>query len=151
MDIVERLKKHDCKTLLDAYDVMEDAADEIERLRDEIAACTEDVDREVKLGSKFEASYLDCVEKHNLTLDDLAAAEAREAKLREALEWCSRGMPDYQPARQALAMPADDSALKEALKQAKREALLEAAERMGDDVPAQRWAAREIRSMAASI
>ena len=32
-DIVERLKKKDCKTLLDAYDAMEEAADEIERLR----------------------------------------------------------------------------------------------------------------------
>lgn len=31
-DLVERLRKQDCKTLLDAYDIMEAGSDEIERL-----------------------------------------------------------------------------------------------------------------------
>jgi len=35
-DLVKRLRKHDCQTMLDTYDVMDDAADEIERLRQAI-------------------------------------------------------------------------------------------------------------------
>jgi hypothetical protein len=35
-DIVDRLRKQDCQTMLDAYDVMDAAADEIERLRQAI-------------------------------------------------------------------------------------------------------------------
>lgn len=48
-------------------------------------------------------------------------ALAREAKLRDEL----------QSAIQALALPTDYTALKEALKQVKREALLEAADNLG--------------------
>jgi hypothetical protein len=36
-DIVERLKRQDCKTLLDAYDLMEEAAVEIERQGKQLA------------------------------------------------------------------------------------------------------------------
>ena len=62
----------------------------------------------------------------------LAESQAREAKLREALDIAMVG-GDYLPVERAqlervLTIPADDTALKEAIKQAKREALLEAAE-----------------------
>ena len=35
-DLVDRLRKQDCQTMLDAYDVMDAAADEIERLKAEL-------------------------------------------------------------------------------------------------------------------
>ncbi len=77
--------------------------------------------------SKYKASD----EMLNECCDDLAASQAREAKLREALSeiddhapWGGDNVDDYirwmrDVAKQALALSADDSALKEAIKQAK--------------------------------
>jgi hypothetical protein len=70
-------------------------------------------------------------EVDNMKLE-LAASQAREAKLRELLTqfelWESYDDPET-PIKDALAhIDTDDTALKEAIKQAKREALLEAAE-----------------------
>lgn len=62
----------------------------------------------------------------------LAASQAREAKLREALEKIDvhyMALPQY--ACDALTTPADDTALQESIKQAKRDALLEAADTLG--------------------
>jgi hypothetical protein len=62
---------------------------------------------------------------------DLAASQAREAKLREAVILCkyAAGHPEkvYGITKNALALPTDDTALKEAIKQGKREILLKAA------------------------
>jgi flagellar biosynthesis/type III secretory pathway protein FliH len=47
---------------------------------------------------------------------EAGASQAREAKLREALEWCGKYEEDDHPANQVLALPTDDTALKEAIK-----------------------------------
>jgi hypothetical protein len=125
--------------------------DIVERLREPI-----DYIEAVKI--QIEASYLDCVAKHNLTLDELAAAEAREAKLREAIHFIREYVGEERlPALpgwswfDALNLPADDTALKEALKQAKREALLEAAEYVGRNVYDTREYAEKLRQMVEEL
>jgi DNA repair exonuclease SbcCD ATPase subunit len=61
-----------------------------------------------------------------------AAGQAREAKLRDALRKIATNTIHWyasiQDAEAALAIPADDTALKETIQQAKRDALLEAAD-----------------------
>ena len=85
-DIVEGLKKKDCKSLLDAYDAMEEAADEIERLR---AALVYEENRFGRVGThdpncyKWGPSHYECAMRE---IERLAESQAREAKLREALE-----------------------------------------------------------------
>jgi hypothetical protein len=114
-DIVERLREeseHDP----DSHEsiLFREAADEIEQLRQRL---------------------------HEVSVD-WQCSQAREAKLREALValdeyYSTPGEDDWvrflnevlTPAREALALPTDDSALKEAIKEAKKEALLGAVER----------------------
>jgi hypothetical protein len=92
----------------------------------------------------------------NVVDRQLAESQAREARLREALEFIKESMSvvdSYECAWKALAFPIDDTALKEAIKQAKqevidkyekdvriksfkaakREALLEAADKCDED------------------
>ena len=64
--------------------------------------------------------------------DQLAESQAREAKLRRVVEFvAAQASRDpalrYNAVVEALAIPADDTALKKAIRQAKREVLLEAA------------------------
>ena len=51
MDVVERLR--DCENYEDAWQLKQEAADEIERLREEIASCIADLDREVSEGNRY--------------------------------------------------------------------------------------------------
>jgi hypothetical protein len=102
-------------------DVLNAAADEIKRLRKDLQV--------------FEDGY-------SRKLGELAEGQAREAKLREALnsivevtciehqDGCATIIAaDIPPsAKEALTMPSDDTALKEVILEAKREALLEAAD-----------------------
>jgi hypothetical protein len=81
--------------------------------------------------------------------------QAREAKLRECVEEIVRYAADYEDAPYhkgiaALALPADDTALKEAIKAAKKEALMEAAEWFGDTVKGREVKA-ELRRMAEEL
>ena len=80
------------------------------------------------------------------TLKLLMETTAREAKLREAIEegLSAYMVPTTARIAEALAIPTDDTALKEALKRAKREALLEASERypQRDPLDTQTWLRR---------
>jgi hypothetical protein len=86
------------------------AAEEIQRLREDLKV--------------FEDGY-------SRRLGELTENQAREAKLREALEKIANNTIHWyssiQDAKEALDMPTEDTALQEAIKQAKREALEEAA------------------------
>jgi hypothetical protein len=102
-------------------DVLNAAADEIKRLRKDLQV--------------FEDGY-------SRKLGELAEGQAREAKLREALnvlferyrlldrhlviDGCVGGV--FGAVKEALALPTDDTVLQEVIRLAKREALLEAAE-----------------------
>jgi hypothetical protein len=126
-DLVEMLKKRDCKSLLDAYDAMEEAADEIERLNEQLQTVF------IRWQDEKENWRQELTESGRNDLFSmrlLAEGQAREAKLREGLSYAASCLrtDGYDPIDKVLAMPTDDTALKEVIKQAKREALLEAAE-----------------------
>ena len=54
MDIVKRLRNPSTPTIYSVdVAVMSEAADEIDRLREEIASCTADIDREVSEGNRY--------------------------------------------------------------------------------------------------
>ena len=86
-----------------------------------------------------------------------AAGQAREAKLRDALRKISSNTIHWyasiQDAKAALAMPADDTALKDAIRQAKREALIEAADSFdtGFRFSEASWVRDELRRMAGEL
>jgi hypothetical protein len=96
-----------------------------------------------------------------------AAGQAREAKLRDALssivevtciehqDGCATIIAaDIPPsAKAALAIPADDTALKDAIRQAKREALIEAADSFdtGFRFSEASWVRDELRRMAGEL
>jgi hypothetical protein len=87
---------------------------------------------------------------------EAGASQAREAKLREALEWCGKYEEDDHPANQVLALPTDDTALQEAIKQGQREVLMKAAEKFCtmDSAEADwegEWASDHLRKMAEEI
>lgn len=123
-DIVERLRTR-TNGINPSLDIMRDeAADEIEYLRQQLAECQarEKVLREV-LKLSWSEEYVN-------------------------------GIETGKKAEEAIAMPFDSTALDEAIKQAKREALLEAAERFGKDQPeysASKWAYRALREMAEGL
>jgi hypothetical protein len=155
-NIVERLRKQDCQTMLDAYDVMDAAADEIERLKAELEAETQRRWDGNRIASDEAAA--DFNEMRDMAVKEMArwareagASQAREAKLRELLTqfelWESYDDPET-PIKDALArIGSDDTALQEAIKQAKREALLEAAEWFNEGDPA--WS--RLKEMAEEI
>jgi hypothetical protein len=167
-DIVERLKKKDCKSLLDAYDAMEEAADEIERLR---AALVYEENRFGRIGThgpncyKWGPSHYECAMReieqlrqrlHEVSVD-WQCGQAREAKLREwVYAYLLDDMDDVAATKKMeRKFPADDTALKEAIKQAKRGALLEAADAFwitedGND-PVEKAVKRWLRRMAGEI
>jgi hypothetical protein len=95
----------------------------------------------------------------------LAGCQAREEHYRATLEMFLMPMPDKsttvmdlllavtESAMEALALTADNTALKEALKQAKRDALLEAAEAVSHQNfrNGNPWASETIRRMAEEL
>lgn len=80
-DLVERLRN----TTRFKFDHLE-AADEIERLRARLHEVSTLMCVTHDEAQRWKANYLERVDKHNETLNDLAAAEARIAELRKALE-----------------------------------------------------------------
>jgi chromosome segregation ATPase len=84
-------------------------------------------------------------------------SQAREAKLREALEKIATNTIHWyasiQDAKAALALPADDTALQEAIRQAKQEVLLEAAEAVSHQNfrNGNPWASETIRRLAEEL
>ena len=78
--------------------------------------------------------------------EELAASQAREAKLREFCNFAYRDVPmnDYASEKldEVLALPSDDSALKEAIKQGQREILLKAADTIEHDPGDAGWLRR---------
>ncbi len=90
---------------------------EVERtLREQVAALTKERDELInESGAAKEKAY-------NKLMDSLAASQAREAKLREAIGTVCEGwtLPEgvRKTLEKALALPADDTALKERLKDA---------------------------------
>jgi hypothetical protein len=133
-DRVERLRdlaalKHD------DLSIGNEAADEIEELRKrlhEVSLDWQDMRQQLTDALHWKENYIEQVEKHNITLDELAGSLAREAELREYVnEQANRcamfGYPENPPADLLASIPTDDTALKEAIEQAKKEVLLEAA------------------------
>lgn len=153
-DIVERLRRY--KRDRSGYaEYCHQAADEIERLKAGLAAETQ---------RRWDGNRIASAE----AAEELAECQAREAKLRTALEMYLMPMPDKdttvmailiaatETAMQALALPTDNTALKEAIKQAKRDVLLEAAEKFCtmDSAEADwegEWASDHLRRMAEEI
>jgi hypothetical protein len=92
------------------------------------------IKKTAELEAELEAERQRRWEGNEANSRELAESQAREAKLRKVLElaevWRTKTLfamrRDMYEA--AIALPADDTALKESIKQAKREALLEAAE-----------------------
>jgi hypothetical protein len=103
------------------------------------------IKRTAELEAELEAERQRRWDGNEANSKELAECQAREAKLREAMVSvlcnhdgvaCFEGSDgDRRVIDDALALPTDDTALKEAIKQAKREALLEAAERFEGTLP----------------
>ena len=97
------------------------------------------------------------IEHEHLVNEQLAESQAHDAKLRDALEKIANNTIHWyasiQDAKEALTLPADDTALKEAIMQTKREVLLEVAEWFDDgyECSAANNIARELRRMAEEI
>jgi len=81
-DIVEMLKKRDCKSLLDAYDVMEEAADEIERLR---KALVYEENRFFRVGTHDPKCYTWGPSHYDCAMREIEQLRQRELVLRAAL------------------------------------------------------------------
>ncbi len=101
-DIAEQLRLY--KPIDNTSKLINKAADSIEELRKQHAAGAEMLDRLHQRADRLQ--------------EKLAASQAREAKLREALEHIHPdNIHDMERRRKALALPTDDSALQERLKQ----------------------------------
>jgi hypothetical protein len=144
--------------MLDAYDVMDEAADELEKLHDLLGKANalarirwgeiERLKAERDTALSISEQHSDVV---NNTIVQLAECQAREAKHREALEWCGKYEEDDHPANQVLALPIDDTALQEAIKQGQREILLKAADFLFSDGQHNHWAVKELRRMVKEL
>jgi len=103
---------------------------EIERLKQQLAKCQAELDRELQ--RRFDGNR-EASKEYAEVSRELAECQAREKVLRDALEWVNSRFADVSTlviVRKALALPSDSTALDTMLKQAKREALLDAAEQM---------------------
>lgn len=121
IDIVKRLRIIQGWNATGQKQLMFEAADEIESLRAKLTGCEKErmdsIQQELSTSAQNEDLY-----------QQLKESQAREAKLRSALsEYATDECREGWTAIEALALPTDDTALREAIKQAKREALMEAA------------------------
>jgi len=126
--------------------MLEEKDAEIERLKAELAAETQ---------RRWDGNRIASAE----ATEELAASQAREAKLRDRLEYIDAYLASYLidgdkqlnglllDVRFERSLPSDDSALKEAIKQGQREVLMEAAEWFNEGDPA--WC--RLKEMAEEI
>jgi hypothetical protein len=121
--------------------------------------CCLDLDR---VEAERDAATADFNEMRDMAVKEMArwareagASQARKAKLREAVILCkyAAGHPEkvYGITKNALALPTDDTALKEAIKQGQREILLEAADVLDTFASKRCGHSDEIRRMADEI
>jgi Cft2 family RNA processing exonuclease len=149
-DIVERLRIEAQEICADTYprwknadETMDEAANEIERLRAELDSASLE-----KAWAERNAAVAELVNFREVS-------QAREAKLQDLTIWmtgaCDFTEYEYFVANRYLfSAEQDDTTLKEAIKQARREALLEAAEWFGDTVKGREVKA-ELRRMAGEL
>jgi len=141
--IVERLRKQDCRTMLDAYDVMDAAADEIERLKAELAASQARQAQLLKqlwsVNKWMRSGFIRAVCSYGQNF-----TESKRSFL-----------DTYDMYEKAISNPSDDTTLQEAIKQGQREALLKAAEwcnhHAQENIQIRMYFANELRRMAEEI
>ena len=116
----------------------------VEEFEAQIAALTKERD-DWKIGAQHRDRCF------HSAMDDLAASQAREAKLREAVDWmCANGC-NCRIGQDALALPQDDTALRERLAEERERCAQVLADHPGH-VPSNKWnAASALGSCEQSI